>query len=265
MNIGIALALNYKKEDITPFLKSYEKYASGELLLVTNTPNEFETNTKIKTVNIFDLAKQYNINLQALTVFNLKPIIFYILLKEYKNKNFKNVVLSDVDLFFQYDPFLLITQTHTKNFLICEEKKTYKECDTNTTWFNAGYSEIYKDVENKKILNCGFTVGSIESVLEYQKQVAYELQKILATRPYFAYDQVILNVLTHSTKTLQPTILEHGNPYIVHMHHMDPSELTPNIFTEEFLLNKQGTPYCVVHQYNEKEQGNKFVQRVWSL
>lgn len=266
MNITLAVALNYNRNDIAPFLNSFEKNVSGELYLITNNLNILAGGnySKIKLVNIQEIAKHFNVNLQNLTVFNLKPIIFYLCLKHLKSKiNLDGVILTDVDLFFQYDPFTLLEEVPTKTFIICEEKKLYSECDTNTTWFNAGYHEMYNDVKYKKILNCGFTVGCSESVIEYQKQVAYELQKILAIRPYFAYDQVILNVLTYAKKTLSPTILSHGNPYIVHMHHMSSDELTPDFFTNTTILNKDKKPYCVVHQFNEKEQGNNFVQKVW--
>lgn len=266
MNITLAVALNYNRSDIAPFLNSFEKNVSGELYLITNNLNILTDGnySKIKLLDIQDIVNHFNINLQNLTVYNLKPVIFYLTLKKLKEKlSYDKVILTDVDLFFQYDPFTLLDLISTKTFIICEEKKLYSECDTNTTWFNAGYHEIYNDVKDKKILNCGFTLGYTEAVIGYQKQVAHELQKILSYRPYFAYDQVILNVLTYSKKTLTPTILPHGNPYIVHMHHMSAEELVSDFFTDLEILNKDKKPYCVVHQFNEKEQGNNFVQKVW--
>jgi hypothetical protein len=264
MNIGIALALKYDKKEIAPFLNSYEKYASGDLYLVTDRIEQYTGYKKIKPLDINFLANEFNIRAYALTVFNLKPVIFYLLLKKLaKNLKITNALLTDVDLIFQKDPFTLIEETNTDTFLICEEKKYYNECDTNTTWFNAGYIEDYEKVRNKKILNCGFTVGRFEYVLDYQKQVANELQKILATRPYFAYDQVILNVLTYVTKTIQPTIISHGNHYVVHMHHMSNDELLPEIFQNGLICAPTKQPYFVVHQYNEKEVASKFVKETW--
>jgi hypothetical protein len=265
MNITVALALDYKRTDIAPFLNSFQKYSSGVLYLITNQINILENKkySKIKLVNIFDLIKQFNINIHNLTVFNLKPVIFYLFLKQYKTKvDIKKVILTDVDLFFQYDPFVLLDKIKTETFLIAEEGKKFFECDTNTTWFNAGYHEQYDKVKDQKILNCGFTVGYYDAVLDYQKQVVTELQHILATRPYFAYDQVILNVLTYSTKTITPTILPHGNPYVAHMHYQSPNLLTPEYFTSE-MLNEEKKPYCVIHQYNDKEIANNFVQKKW--
>lgn len=265
MNISIALALKYDKKDIAPFLNSYEKHVSGDLYLVTDRTEQYTNYKKIKPLDINQLAKEFNIRAYALTVFNLKPIIFYLLLKKLsKNLQITNALLTDVDLIFQRDPFQLIDETNTETFLICEEKKYYNECDTNTTWFNAGYFENYEKVKNKKILNCGFTVGKFEHVLDYQKQVANELQKILASRPYFAYDQVILNVLTYVTETIKPTIISHGNPYIVHMHHMSSDELIPEIFANGLIYAPDKKPYYVVHQYNEKEVASKFVNETWA-
>jgi len=267
MNVTVALALDYNRLDIAPFLNSFEKHASGELYLVTNKLDLLKDKkyTKIKLVDIFDLVKHFKINIQNLTVFNLKPIIFYLFLKHYKSKiDIQKVILTDVDLFFQYDPFLLLDKIKTETFIIGEEGKRYAECETNTTWFNAGYSEIYEKVKNEKILNCGFTIGYYDKILDYQKQVAQELQYILACRPYFAYDQVILNVLTYCTKTIQPTILLSGNPYLVHMHYMSPEYLIPEYFdNKKGILNEQKEPYCIVHQYNDKKIADEFVFKNW--
>lgn len=266
MNITIALALNYSRLDIAPFLNSFEENVSGELYLITNKLDILENKKylKVKLVNIFDIANAYKINLQHLTVFNLKPIIFYSFLKQIKAKiNVQKVILTDVDLFFQYDPFTLFDMLSIKEFLIAEEGKKYSECGTNTTWFNAGYHELYEKVKDKKILNCGFTIGYYDAMLDYQKQVSYELQRILTQRPYFAYDQVILNVLTYCNNSITPTILTHGNPYIVHMHYLAQDKLTPDFFTEKQILCDKKTPYCIIHQYNDKDVVNNFVQEKW--
>ena len=257
MNISIALALNYKKEDILPFLKSYEKHASGNLFLVTNNIEFYNDYKKIIPINIFTLAQKYKINLNALTVFNLKPIIFYSVLKEQKNA--KNVLLTDVDVFFQKDPFSVLEDVKTDTFIVCGERDLYKDNDTNTTWFNAGYIEEYKNVRDKKILNCGIAIGKYEAILEYQKQVSYELQNILSKRPYFAYDQVILNVLVYSRKTLSPTILEYGNEYIAHMHFIKDEDLTAKDFKDNLMLSSSGVPYYIMHQYNENKTLTRFV------
>lgn len=257
MNISIALALNYKKEDILPFLKSYEKHASGNLYLVTNNTETYLNYQKIIPIDIFSLAQKYKINLNALTVFNLKPIIFYLLLKE--QKNIQNVLLTDVDVFFQKDPFSILEKIKTDTFIISEERDYYKNNDTNTTWFNAGYIEEYKNVADKKILNCGIAIGKYDSMLDYQKQVSHELQNILSKRPYFAYDQVILNVLVYSRKTLTPTILNHDNQYITHMHFVKDEDLTANKFKNGLVLTDLNEPYYIMHQYNENKTLTQFI------
>jgi hypothetical protein len=249
MNITVALSINYGRKNLLPFLKSYDKYASGDLYLITDRPEQFTGFKKVKTVNIFDMAKKYKVNL-TLTPFNLKPILYYLFLKDFKEDC--NVFLTDVDVVFQDDPFKVLDKVPTDTFIICEEKKLYSECDTNTIWFNMGYREHYDKVVNEKILNCGITLGNIRSVTDYQKQVAHELQKVLARQYYFAYDQVILNVLYYVTKSISPTILPHGNEYIVHLAHVDNEELTKENVKNALLYASNNEPYPIVHQFNER-------------
>lgn len=249
MNITVALSLNYGRKNLLPFLKSYDKYASGDLYLITDRPDQFTGFAKIKTVNIFDFAKKYKISLN-LTPYNLKPILYYLFLKDFKEDC--NVFLTDVDVVFQDDPFKVLDKVPTDTFIICEEKKLYSECDTNTTWFNMGYASEYDKVKDQKILNCGITLGSRESVMDYQKQVAYELQKVLARQYYFAYDQVILNVLYYVFKSIKPTILTHGNNYVVHLAHVSDDELTKENVKNAKLYAPNEEPYPIVHQFNER-------------
>ena len=263
MNIGIALALDYKKEDILPFLNSYEKNASGTLYLITNKVEQYNNYSKIKPIDIFDFAKQYNINLSKLTVFNLKPILFYLTLKGLKDKC-TNVLLTDVDIVFQQDPFSILEQITTDTFIVCEECVLYKDNDTNTTWFNAGYHEEYDNVKDKKVLNCGFAIGKYEAMFDYQKQVSKELEHILAVRPYFAYDQVILNVLTYSRKTLNPTIIPHDTHYISHMHFLKDEDLTNYPFKDGIMYSPDNKPYIVIHQFNENKTINDFIHKTWN-
>ena len=262
MNVGIALALDYKKEDILPFLNSYEKNSSGILYLITNNVDQYANYSKIKTIDIFVLAKQYNINLSCLTVFNLKPVLFYLFLKTLKNKC-TNALLTDVDIVFQQDPFLILDEIKTDSFIICEECVAYKDNDTNTTWFNAGYHEEYESVKNQKVLNCGVAIGKYDAVLDYQKQVAKELEHILAVRPYFAYDQVILNLLTYSRKTLNPTILPHNTHFISHMHFLKDEDLTNYPFKDGVMYSPDNKPYIVIHQFNENKIINNFIYNTW--
>jgi hypothetical protein len=208
------------------------------------------------------LAKKYKINLNALTVFNLKPIIFYSVLKEQNNS--KNVLLTDVDVFFQKDPFSILEEIKTETFIVCGERDLYKDNDTNTTWFNAGYWEEYDNVKDKKVLNCGVAIGKYDAILEYQKQVAKELEHILATRPYFAYDQVILNVLTYSRKTLTPTILPYDTHFISHMHFIKNKDITNNTFKNNIMYSSKNKPFIIIHQFNENKTINNFIHKIWN-
>jgi hypothetical protein len=262
MNISVALAINYTKTNISPFLKSYEKYASGILYILTDKMDQYEGFKNIVAVNVIDIIQKYRIDTTKLTPYNLKPIVYYLFLKDF-DQPVENVFLTDVDVVFQSDPFAILNEIKTDTFIICEEKKLYSECDTNTTWYNMGYRDSYDKVINEKILNCGITLGTKASVQDYQKQVAKELEVVMARQPYFAYDQVILNVLYYTTKTVNPTILPHGNNYIVHLAHVDDSELNDKNVVNNQLLNNDGVPYPIVHQFNERLSLNEMFIKLY--
>lgn len=263
MNITVALALNYTKTSIAPFLQSYEKYASGPLYIITDRLDQYQGFTKIKPINIYDFIKKYNIQLNYLTPYNLKPIIYYLFLKDF-SESCTNVFLTDVDVVFQKDPFSILDEISTETFIICEEAKLYRECDTNTTWFNMGYREHYDKVKDNKILNCGLTLGSKDTILDYQKQVSIELQKVLARQYYFAYDQVILNVLYYVNNSIKPTILPHGNNHMIHLAHVQDNELTSNNIINNQLINTNNVPYPIVHQFNERPVLNEMYNKLYS-
>lgn len=260
MNITIALALNYTKSNIAPFLKSYEKYASGNMYLLTDRVDQYSGFNKIIPVDIFSLVNKYNIRINNLTPYNLKPIVYYLFLKDFK-ENCNNVFLTDVDVVFQSDPFSILEEVATDTFIICEEAKKYSECDTNTTWFKMGYEPDYSKVENHKILNCGLTIGTKESVQDYQKQVAEELEKVLARQYYFAYDQVILNLLYYVQKSINPIILSHGNNFMVHLAHVKDEEITNENFVDGKLLASNRQPFPIVHQFNERPFLNEYYNK----
>lgn len=272
MNVGVALAIHnislagqYPKDKILPFVRSFSKNVDGLLYVVTDRKEWYSEYKNIVPLDILEIVNSFNIKTQNLTVFNLKPVVFYLLLNKLKKQHdIENVLLTDIDIVYQLDPFQIIKELKIDTFLIGEEKNYFNECNTNSTWFKAGYEEQFDDVKDKKILNCGFTVGKYGPILDYQKQVAKELEYILANRPYFAYDQVILNLLTYSRKTVKPLILPHGNEFVVHMHQMESKGLSTNDFKNGLIYSPNGQPFRTVHQFNEHKSACEFILKTWS-
>ena len=102
MNISLALSINNSKKNILPFLESYSKYSTGTLYLITDIDNDIQGYSNIIPINFVNFCKQYKVPTQ-LTAFNLKPILFYLFLKNKQDIN--NVLITDVDVIFQNDPF----------------------------------------------------------------------------------------------------------------------------------------------------------------
>lgn len=262
MNIAVALSLNYPSSYLIPFLKSYQKEVIGDLFLITNLTEKdipFLSNN-IHLVNFEEFIKKYKV--ANLTPYNLKPILFYLLLKELLNtEKYQTALLTDVDVIFQKDPFAVYKTTFdTEKLLLSEERHFYKDCNTNSWWYKQGYLQTYDIVKNKKILNCGVTIGPIESLINYQKKVVNELSVLLSKHNFFAYDQVILNYLTYNTQELDFNILTHGNDYIIHLSQEDEiQDLTKWIRNDTIYNCSSNNDFAIIHQYDKKKGIKEFV------
>lgn len=262
MNAAISLSLNFPYTYLKPYLKSFIDNVDADLFLITDltTDQIAVTSKKIHIVNFAELAKKYNV--ASLTPYNLKPVLFYLYLKELnKDKKYTNALLTDVDVIFQRDPFELYNKDYTSSGLVLgEERHYYKDCQTNSIWYHQGYSSTYDQVKDKKILNCGVTIGPIDSLIEYQKKVANELAIVLARQNYFAYDQVILNYFTYVTKNLNFKLLPHGNDFIVHLSQEDEIKDLSLWIKDNIIYNPYtGNPFVIIHQFDKKKGLKEFV------
>lgn len=264
MNSVVALSIGFTFDYIKPFLKSFNEQVDGTLFLVTdlapaNIPLDLK---KIQIINFYKFIEKHNI-VKGLTPYNLKPIIFYLLLKEIQKQTDCNItMLTDVDVIFQGDPFIKFNDQYTKNdVVLAEERNSYKDCETNSIWYKVGYADSYDTVKDKKILNCGVTIGSISKIIDYQKQVAQELSIILSQRNYFAYDQVILNLLTYVRKTLDLKILPFGNDFIIHLSAAREEDYNTEWLRNNFFAEPGKEPYTIVHQFDKKNITKEFVPK----
>lgn len=262
MNAIVSLSLNFSYEYLKPYLKSFNENVNGNLYLITDhSLNSLPLQSdKIHLINFFELAKKYKV--ASLTPYNLKPILFYLFLKELKaSGKYTTALLSDVDVVFQADPFQKYLHDFKTGIILGEERHYYKDCETNSIWYKQGYSAFYDTVKDKKILNCGITIGEIDKLIDYQKKVASELGVVLARQNYFAYDQVILNHLTYITNDLNFTILPHLNDYIIHLSQVDDVREDISLWIKENKIFNPitNTPFTIVHQFDKKPKLKKFI------
>jgi hypothetical protein len=255
-NCIVSLSVNFSSDYLKPYIKSFIENVDSDLILLTDHDEKTlpSTSSKIKIKNIFDLIKKYKI--PNLTPYNLKPVIFYLVMKELnKTKEYKNILLTDVDVIFQEDPFKYYINNFNEDIMVlAEEKKLYKDCETNTFWYKQGYENFYDKVKDKKILNCGVTIGPIDQMIDYQKKVTDELGVVLSRRNYFAYDQVILNHLTYIEKSLNFKVLSHFNDFIVHFAQEDNIKKLSDLEKNGKICNpKTDSPFVIIHQYDKNE------------
>jgi len=260
MNTVVALSLNYQYDYLKPFLKSFTDNVDANLFLITDNKDIPNICDRVHLVDVFSLIQKYKIT--KLTPYNLKPVLFYLFLKEKQKENYNTALITDVDVVFQKEPFIEYKSNHSNGELVLgEERHYYKNCDTNSWWFKEGYAFAYEQVADKKILNCGVTIGPIDKLVLYQQKVTSELSSLLTKRDFFAYDQVILNYLTYVTKTLDFKLLPHGNNFVVHLSQEDEiTDLTKWIKNDMIYNHNTGEDFTVIHQYDKKKGIKEFVQ-----
>ena len=156
-NLTLALSLNYPKKFLIPFLESYEKHCVDPLYLITELPDTLFNYKNIIPVNVVSLLNKHNITTN-ITAFNLKPILFYLFLKQFED--ISRVLITDVDVIFQSNPFEKNKEISDKAFIVCEEQRFYKECDTNTMWLKVSYPQFADSLKDVKILNSGVIYGN---------------------------------------------------------------------------------------------------------
>lgn len=259
-NITLALSLNYSKKFLTPFLESYDKHCTDPLYLITELPLELFNYKNIKPVSIVSILNKHNIS-SNITAFNLKPILFYLFLKQFTDVS--RVLVTDVDVVFQNNPFEKYKNETDTNFIVCEEKRFYRECDTNTMWLKISYPQFADDLKDVKILNSGVVYGNKDIMQDYFKKMAYEMQNILSKCNYPILDQIILNIFYYKTKNIKPKVLKHCNDFILHLSQVcDDTELSNNnILNNKFIFD--GVKPCIVHQYNKKPLLNNFFTNMY--
>jgi hypothetical protein len=260
-NIVLALSLNYTTDFLKPFLKSFEKYSSGQLHLITDIPDNFKEYKNVLPIDIRTLLIEHNIPAN-LTAFNYKPILFYLYLKKFQD--IQHVLISDTDVIFQNDPFKAGKKLiNTENdFVICEEKKAFTDCTVNTTWLRVSYPDLLNELTPLKILNSGIVYGHKIALQDYFKKMAYEMQNILPKCNYPILDQIILNVLYYKHKNIAPKLLTHGNDFIVHLSQVNDSELTESNIQNNLFTFNNNIP-TIVHQYNKKPILNNFYTKLY--
>ena len=250
-NLVLAAAVGYKFNQIEFFIKSLRKFYKERIVfLISKKDVELK-----KTLIEFDCES-------IVTNINKKEIQFkrYSIFLEYlKKREFENILLCDSrDIYFQSNPFEFNYKGSINFFL---EDKKIKDCPYNSNWMLKTYgNDIYKDISDKIILCSGTVLGNKKKIIEYLNLITryisiYKYKKkikyLITFRPDpegRGCDQAHANYLIHNSKINNFELYTNGKGPVATVFYLKKIIFDKN----SFLINDDGKPYKIVHQYDKR-------------
>lgn len=173
-NIIIAASINYRKEQINPFIQSLNQFFEGTLVLFTNKSYNYKKlNYSIIEINPFvSYSNSIYGKIKTRSANNIRFFWYKEFLKNYSSYN--NILLTDIrDVVFQKNPFEFVQN----KILVAQEDNCILNCPYNSDWIRSLYGEdILKEMQNNPIYCCGTILGTRESINEL---IEYELLHML--------------------------------------------------------------------------------------
>ena len=258
-NLVLAAAIGYKFEQIEFFVKSLRKFYNDKIVFLISDKDEDLKNKFIE----FDCET-------LITKINKKEIQFkrYSIFFDYlKNKEIENILLCDSrDIYFQSNPFDLKYKGLINFFL---EDKKIKDCPYNSNWILKTYGEdSYKNINENIILCSGTVLGNKEKIMEYLDLITryisrYKYKKKLKYLITFrpdpegrGCDQAHANYLIHNSKIKNFELYSNSKGPVATVFYLKKIIFDKN----SFLINEDGKPYKIVHQYDKR--WNEFKESV---
>lgn len=158
---------------------------------------------------------------------------------------------------FQDDPFKIPLTANIEFFM---EPCLYKNCTANAPWIAGIYGrEALAKVANEYVICSGTTMGTRIGILDYLNAIDNEISRIKSTgRPVFpGEDQPIHNYLIYSGRFPNHKKHHNGEGTITTVHHQQ--QLTFD--RQGRLLNKDGSPTPVIHQWDRADALAKVLEK----
>jgi len=249
-NLVLTSAVGYDFAKIEVFIKSLRKFYFEEVAVLINKNQ--------KDLKFF--TDRYNVQLIET---NIKPkktyqqrFDFYYSYLQDKFEYYNSIFLTDSrDVFFQENPFVFQYKSNLNFYL---EGTTIENCKHNSNWIKKTVGRIaYEKIKKNRISCSGTVIGKSRDIFNYIKLMNENIKKykykknfkeyVLFKKKYNGYDQGIHNFLIRDNFFPECHLYDNteGNIATINYHF---SNL--NFNSNHRLVNDQGRPYDVVHQYD---------------
>lgn len=240
-NLILGAAFGYNIDKVKPFVLSLRRHFDGLVVFVVdNVSNDlarfYEEYDIITYVPDSPIRKGYG---------NVDRFRFYLdCLENFEDVD--NVMLSDIrDVVFQSDPFVDYPKHDIELFA---EPEIFGKCAHNGPWYNGLYgAEQLDKIKDQYVLCAGTTLGKFSTIVQYITILIEEISKLeVAGKAHGTCDQAVHNYIVYTGRFADYRINHNGEGLVSTMHHSN----ILNFNRQGLLLNNDGTPTPVVHQYD---------------
>ena len=263
-NLIIGVCSNFKYDDVKPWVKSSKDCGfEGDVVLVTIDMLE-EDNKKIEDegVIVIRARKQGNMMIHMERFFHIH---------KYINENMGKydwVISTDVrDVIFQKNPSEWL-ELQTYGIISSGEAIKIKDEEWNRNNIIKNFGEyFYEDIKEAEVQCVGVLAGHAYQM----KELSFYIYQMSLNRPDWVADQAAYNMIIWKGPWRQKTLhteLSHAwaiNGHVTNyektMKQFEPFLLEGRPYVEgEEIVNEQGVPFYIVHQYDRVYEWKKIVE-----
>mgnify|MGYP006988925540 CR=1 FL=1 len=251
-NLIISVLTYYTWEIIAPFIESYAKsdFENSECVVFVYGITQSTIN-KIKSfgVIVYDIPEEFS----SKNIIHCRWKIY----EDYlvSNINKYNLVFStDLrDVFFQKDLFKYYNGSQPF-FGVALEEYVLSQEKTNKKWIIDAYGEdIFKEIQNNRIICLGTIFGTIDKVIEFSKLMWKQIDSKYSLE-FNIVDQAVGNYLIYHDKMFKDCLIksENKNGTIMTLGLLDRKQIYFDL--DDNIVNGEGKVAAVIHQYDRIPQ-----------
>ena len=255
-NIILGTIVGYSLKSVSPFFNSliHSNLTNCDVVIfIKNITRKLKNYLKNIGVILVPISNEYN----NIPITKSRWKLYFDYLKKRKNK-YNQVFTTDIrDVIFQKDIFKYYEKY--KSFLGFALEDKFLNETTNKQWIvNYVGNEIYKKIQNERIICFGSIWGSIDKILEFSGMF---WEKVLFNKN--STDQGIGNYLIYYEKIFHDCILYSDNfGPVITIGWSQPNDI--HLDLNDNILNLKGELASVIHQYDRniiliKKINNKFL------
>ena len=259
-NLVMGLAINYRKADLAPFLRSLRGAGYSDDIVLWVSDLDAETR---------EFLEEHRVNYEYYWEMNFSPFHFmlarnfsyyqYLCAMANRNQAFDRILLTDVaDVVFQGDPFAAAPDGDLIVFL--EDKvRTLENCYIDGYWIRSAFGDRALDEVRCRRMSCAGTVlGTWTGILRYllvMQSGAFECS--VPARLLEGVDQAIHNVMLYRDRLAGAVVVDNAE-------HVFTMGIVPQkhivITSDGRIADRDGRICPVVHQYNRHPAVMKLVR-----